>query len=59
MPTLADQLLAQLSMEQFDNLPSQCRHIEHNLCMKEFDKNDNMTAMITKDYSSLKWFLYA
>ena len=27
--TLADQLLPQLLMEQFDTLPIQCRHIEH------------------------------
>ena len=27
--TRADQLLAQLLMEQFDTFPIQCRHIEH------------------------------
>ena len=27
--TLADQLLPQLLMEQFDTFPVQCRHIEH------------------------------
>ena len=27
--TLADQLLPQLLMEQFDTFPIQCRHIEH------------------------------
>ena len=27
--TQADHLLLQLLIEQFDNLPSQCRHIEH------------------------------
>ena len=27
--TWADQLLPQLLMEQFNTLPSQCRHIEH------------------------------
>ena len=27
--TWADQLLPQLSMEQFDTFPIQCRHIEH------------------------------
>ena len=27
--TLADQLLPQLLMEQFNTLPIQCRHIEH------------------------------
>ena len=29
VPLLADQLLPQLLMEQFDTLPIQCRHIEH------------------------------
>ena len=29
MPSLADRLLPQLLMEQFDTLPIQCRHIEH------------------------------
>ena len=29
VPSLADQLLLQLLMEQFDTLPIQCRHIEH------------------------------
>ena len=29
VPLLADQLLLQLLMEQFDALPLQCRHIEH------------------------------
>ena len=27
--TRADQLLPQLQMEQFDNFPIQCRHIEN------------------------------
>ena len=29
VPSLADQLLPQLLMEQFDTSPIQCRHIEH------------------------------
>ena len=29
VPSLADQLLPQLLMEQFDTFPIQCRHIEH------------------------------
>ena len=29
VPSLADQLLQQLLMEQFDTLPIQCRHIEN------------------------------
>ena len=29
VPLLADQLLPQLLLEQFDTLPIQCRHIEH------------------------------
>ena len=29
VPSLPNQLLLQLSMEQFDTLPIQCRHIEH------------------------------
>ena len=29
VPSWADQLLPQLLMEHFDNLPTQCRHIEH------------------------------
>ena len=29
VPSLADQLLPQLLMEQFDMLPIQLRHIEH------------------------------
>ena len=38
--TLADQLLPQLLMEQFDTFPIQCRHM--NICMEEFgsEKND-------------------
>ena len=47
--TLADHLLPQLLMEQFDTLPIQCRHIEHmheGFCLKK--KNfDKMTAMRT------------
>ena len=45
-----DQLLPQLSMEQFDTLPIQCRH-DLNICMKEFGSKrlifDKMTAMRT------------
>ena len=48
--TQADQLLPQLSMEQFDTLPIQCRH-DLNICMKEFGSKklifDKMTAMRT------------
>ena len=39
---LADQILPQLLMEQFDTLPIQCRHIEHmhegvyNFCLHSF-----------------------
>ena len=44
--TRADQPLPQILMEQFDTLPSQCRHIgymhEVVWCKKYFDK---MTAM--------------
>ena len=37
VPLWADQVLLQLLMEQFDTLPTQCRHIEHmNICTKEF-----------------------
>ena len=46
--TLADQLLPQLLMEQFDTLPIHCRHIEHMYegvwLKKVFDK---MTAVRT------------
>ena len=38
--TRADQLLPQLSMEQFDTLPIQCRHIEHMHEGVWFRKND-------------------
>ena len=31
VPSLADKLLPQLLMEQFDTLPIQYRHIEHTL----------------------------
>ena len=49
VPSWADQLLLQLSIEQFDTLPLQCRHIEHMneevwLKKKIFDK---MTAVRT------------
>ena len=42
VPLWADQLLLQLSMEQFDTLRIQCRHIEHmhegvyNFCLHRF-----------------------
>ena len=50
VPSLADQLLPQLLMEQFDSFPIQCSHIGHmhegvcflynvdtlDICMKEF-----------------------
>ena len=42
VPLLADQLLPQLLMEQFDTLLIQCRHIEHmhegvyNFCLHRF-----------------------
>ena len=47
--TLADQLLPQLLMGQFDTFPIQCRHIEHmheGVCLEKiiFDK---MTAVRT------------
>ena len=45
VPSWADQLLPQLLIEQFDTLPSQCRHIEqmHGVWFPIiFDK---MTAM--------------
>ena len=42
VPLWADQVLLQLLMEQFDTLPTQCRHIEHmhegvyNFCLHKF-----------------------
>ena len=42
VPLWADQVLLQLLMEQFDTLPTQCRHIEHmhegvsNFCLHRF-----------------------
>ena len=43
--TRTDQLLQQLFMEQFDTLPSQCRHIEHIHEVILFKKKiDEMTA---------------
>ena len=42
VPLMADQLLLQLLMEQFDTLPIQCRHIElmhegvYNFCLHRF-----------------------
>ena len=47
--TQADQLLPQILMQQFDTLPSQCRHIEHihrEVWFKKFFF-DKMRAMIT------------
>ena len=38
--TLANQLLPQLLMEQFDTLPTQCRHIEHMHEVVLFRKNN-------------------
>ena len=48
-PSWADQLLSQLLIEQFDSLPSQCRHIEHTHEGFWFKTNvfDRMTAMRT------------
>ena len=45
----ANQLLPQLSMEQFDTFPIQCRHIEHMHEGVWFTKNnfDKMTAVRT------------
>ena len=47
----ANQLLPQLLMEQFDTFTIQCRHIEHKLCMKEFNSEKiifcKMTAVRT------------
>ena len=58
--TRADQLLPQLLMEQFDNLSSQCRHIEHmhegvwlNIIL------DKMTAMRVWTISPTMAFVYA
>ena len=47
VPSLDDQLLPQLLMEQFDTLPTQCRHIEHMHEGVLVKKNDKMTAMRT------------
>ena len=45
----ADQLLPQLLIQQFDTLPSQCRHIEHVHEGAWFHFfSDKMTAMRTK-----------
>ena len=43
--TLADQLLPQLLMEQFDAFPVQCRHM--NICMKEFGLEEIIFDKIT------------
>ena len=64
VPLWADQLLPQLLIEQFDNLPIQCRHIEHmhegvyNFCSTEifFSKlrsaglNFNLPSFFTDSY---------
>ena len=49
VPSWADQLLPQLSMERFDMLPLQYRHIEHMHGGFWFGKNnfDKMTSMRT------------
>ena len=49
VPLWAIQLLPQLSMEQFDTLPIQCRHIEHMHEEAWFRKIifDKMTAVRT------------
>ena len=49
VPSWADQLLPQLSMERFDILPIQCRHIEHmheGVCFRKNNFNE-MTAVRT------------
>ena len=61
MPSWADQLLPQLSMEKFDTLPVQCRHIEHMhggvwLKKKKFYK---MAAVRTREFFPNKAFVYA
>ena len=50
--TRAHQLLPQLSMEQFDTLPIQCRHIEHmhggvwfNLFFTKYEDFDNVSLI--------------
>ena len=60
VPSWADQLLSQLSMEQFDTLPIQCKHIEHMhegvLFRKDnFWWNDSCENL---DNFSLIWLLY-
>ena len=49
VPSLADQLLLQLLMEQFDTLLIQCRYIEHMHEGVWFTKNnfDEMTTVRT------------
>ena len=48
MPSLADQLLPQLLIEQFDTLLIQCNVDSLNICMNEFGlKNDKTKAMRT------------
>ena len=43
----ANQLLPQLSMEQFDTFPIQCRHIEQKEFSSEKIIFDKMTAVST------------
>ena len=61
VPSWDDQLLPQLLMEQFDTLPSQCRHIGHmheGLGSKNF--SNKMTAMRTSIiFFSNMAFVYA
>ena len=59
VPSLADQLLPQLLIEQFDTLPIQCRHIEHmheGVWLKFFFwQNDSYENL---DNYSIIWLLY-
>ena len=61
VPLWADQLLPQLSMEQFDALPLQCRHIEHQHegVDLEIIISDKMTAVRTQTIFPNKAFVYA
>ena len=61
VPLWADQLLPQLLMEQFDNLPIQYRHIEHmheGVCLKKkinFGQNDSYENL---DYFPIEALIY-
>ena len=59
--TQADQFLPQLSMEQIDTLPIQCRHIEHMHEEVWFKKIffDKLTAMRTWTIFPNMAFVYA